>query len=245
MMLCERIARTASLWWQWIVHSPRFPHPVSSFDFVSERHFVPVIGLIGGIGSGKSALARWLSARRQVMVIDADKIGHEALKTPQVKKQLKHRFGDSVFDSSGTEIDRAALGQLVFGSDEPQTSARTDLQSIVHPKIRETIEKQIREGKSSSKLEAVLLDAAVMLEVGWNDLCDVVVFVDTAFPERLKRVLETRGWNQQRLETTEASQISLESKRNASDAMVDNSGSLQQAGAQLEHILNQLHQNRG
>jgi len=212
---------------------------------VSERHFVPVVGLVGGIGSGKSAVAHWLLAERQVVVIDADKIGHEVLKYPQVKKQLKNHFGDSVFDSTGTEINRTALGRLVFGSDVQHKAARTDLESIVHPQIRETIESQIREGKSSSKLEAVILDAAIMFEAGWNNLCDIIVFVDTPFSERLKRVSETRGWDQQRLEATEASQISLESKRNASDEIIDNSGSLQQAGNQLEQILNKLRQTRG
>ena len=143
-MLCGWIARTPSLWWQRIVLSPRFPHLVSNFGFVSERHFVPVVGLIGGIGSGKSALAHWLAARRQVIVVDADEIGHETLKNPHVKKQLKHRFGESIFDSTGTEINRAALGQLVFGSDELKKSARADLESIVHPKIRQGEQHRLR-----------------------------------------------------------------------------------------------------
>ena len=118
---------------------------------MSERHFVPVIGLVGGIGSGKSALAGWLANERQVVVIDADKIGHEVLKYPEVKKHLKQRFGDAVFEATGNEIDRAALGKLVFGSDEPQKSARVDLESIVHPEIRNSIAEQIREASSSDR----------------------------------------------------------------------------------------------
>ena len=72
-----------------------------------------------------------------------------------------------------------------------------------------------------------------MLEAGWNDLCDTIVFVDTPFETRLKRVEENRGWTADELRRREASQISLEDKRAASEFIVDNSGSLERAVEQL------------
>ena len=151
------------------------------------------------------------------------------LSIPSVKDGLRQAFGDSVFD--GAEICRTSLARKVFGSEIHHKQARTRLEAIVHPEIRRQVEKQLSE--LSDRTEVVVLDAAVMLEAGWNDLCDTIVFVDTPFETRLKRVEENRGWTADELRRREASQISLEDKRAASEFIVDNSGSLERAVEQL------------
>jgi len=203
---------------------------------VSERTHIPVIGIVGGIGSGKSSVARWVAARHNdVSLVSGDEIGHEVLTETAVRDAIRKRFGAPVFNADG-QINRKALGQVVFGSSREQHSARDDLERIVHPRIRETIAEKIAASAAAGK-RAVLLDAAVLFEAGWNDLCHAVVFIDVPRDERYARLRAIRGWDDAETERRESSQASLESKRSRSQFIVDNSGSVEAAGRQLEQIL--------
>jgi dephospho-CoA kinase len=207
---------------------------------VSDRTLIPVFGIVGGIGSGKSSVARWVATRQpDVLLINGDEVGHEVLMLTPVRDAVRQRFGDTVFDAAG-QIDRRALGQVVFGSNDEQQAARHDLERIVHPRIRETFEKRIAEA-SAAKKTAVLLDAAVLFEAGWNDLCHAIVFVDVTRGERLDRLRAGRGWGETETERRESSQISLETKRSRSQFVIDNAQSIDEAGRQLEDILTRIH----
>lgn len=205
---------------------------------MSDSTGIPVIGLVGGIGSGKSAVASWLAARRNVVIVNGDEAGHQVLKQREVKRRIRERFGDSVFDEQG-EIIRSALARVVFGPTSGHRQARAELESIVHPEIRKVFHEAILAARSS-RAEAVILDAAVLLESGWRDLCDTVVFVDAPRAVRLRRIVENRGWDEAQLQKREASQWPVESKRSAADELVDNSGSLAEAGRQLERVLDRV-----
>ncbi len=200
---------------------------------MSTRKKTLVVGILGGIGSGKSAVSRGLSNNFKIYLIDGDRIGHEALGIPNVKDDIRRAFGSSVFD--GAEICRKSLAGKVFGSENHHKQALFELEKIVHPEIRRQVEKQL--AGISSDTNVVVLDAAVMLEAGWNDLCDTIVFVDTPFETRLKRVQENRGWTADELRRREASQISVEDKRAVSEFIVDNSGSLENAVQQLASFI--------
>jgi dephospho-CoA kinase len=206
---------------------------------VSDHTHILVVGIVGGIGSGKSSVARWVAARDpRVRLINGDEVGHEVLMLEAVKGAVRQRFRDVVFDASG-QIDRQALGHLVFGPSGEQHGARRDLEQIVHPRIRETFEKRIAEAVAAGN-QAVLLDAAVLFEAGWNDLCDAVVFVDVPRIERLGRLRAGRGWDETEVDRREASQVSLETKRKRSDYVIDNARSIDEAGRQLEELLTRI-----
>ncbi len=199
-----------------------------------------MLGVIGGIGSGKSSVARRLQSLCPIAVIDGDQVGHQVLNLRNVQERILQRFGPTVFeiDSQATsQISRAALGRVVFGSDEAAQNARRDLESIVHPEIRLLIERQISELRRQANVEAIVLDAAVLLEAGWNDLCDVVVFIDTPQADRIARVQAGRGWSDAELAQREASQWPLPRKRAAADAVLDNSNSVDDAARQLEEVI--------
>jgi dephospho-CoA kinase len=200
-----------------------------------------------------------------VAVIDADQFGHQVLNRPNVQERILKRFGPTVAvprplgsgqsrttpgdptgplpDGRGTdipktfEISRAALGRVVFGSDVAAQTARRDLEAIVHPEIRSLLEHTIRELRRQANVEAIVLDAAVLLEAGWNDLCDVVVFIDTPQADRIARVQAGRGWSAAELAKREASQWPLPRKRAAADAVIDNTGSEDKAARQLEQVI--------
>jgi dephospho-CoA kinase len=208
---------------------------------VSERRSVPVIGLIGGIGSGKSAVARSLQQRLPIAIVEGDEAGHRALTQPVIQEQIRRRFGDSVFTPQG-EIDRKALGSMVFGATAERRQARADLERIVHPAIRQQLQQAITDHRNRGAVEAIILDAAVMLEAGWNSLCNTIVFVDAPYDQRLKRVSQHRGWTAADLQEREASQLPLETKQSAANHVIDNSGTLDEATRQLQRIITRLTQ---
>jgi dephospho-CoA kinase len=201
----------------------------------------PVIGLIGGIGSGKSAVARSLAARQNYTLVDADSLGHEVLKQADVIQQIKKRFGENVLNERD-EIDRSQLARRVFGTDAVSNIAREDLNRIVHPGIGAKIQQQIQQAFESAerepgRVQGILLDAAILLETGWAEFCDAIVFVDASPEVRENRVRETRGWTQADWKKREDSQLSLEHKKNAAHAIINNSQNLDLAVDELEQFL--------
>lgn len=206
---------------------------------MSPPESLPVIGLIGGIGSGKSSVARTLAARRNVAVVDVDAIGHRALEIEAVKSALRSRFGEQIFDESGSII-RSQLATLVFGSDAASRAARHDLEQIVHPVIAQEISKTVNRWQQSGNAEAVFLDAAVLLEAGWRNVCDAVVFIDSPLKQRRQRVADSRGWSPEELTRRESSQLSLAEKEKQADFVVRNDSTLDDAAKQLEEILNRI-----
>lgn len=198
---------------------------------MSVSSVVPVIGLVGGIGSGKSTIARACQSLRPLWtVLDADVVGHEVLRTPEVRQQLSTTFGTEIFDNSG-EVNRSRLARLVFGPE--QFERRQALEAIVHPEIRRRIESQIATMRADGSAEAILLDAPVLLEAGWRAMCDLVVLIDVPREERLRRVVETRGWSEAEFDRRESSQMSLAEKQRLSDLSVHNEGDPHAVAAQL------------
>jgi dephospho-CoA kinase len=179
-----------------------------------ERTVIPVIGLVGGIGSGKSHLAS-LMGKRGAVVIDADAVGHEVLDEPEIRRQIVARFGPGVVRSAAADgsenglIDRRALGSIVFAD----RRALDDLEGIVHPVMRSRIIERIEAERRRGLAPAVVLDAAILLEAGWDDLCDRIVFVEASWPVRLARVSCSRGWTVEVLRAREAAQWPCESKK--------------------------------
>jgi dephospho-CoA kinase len=206
---------------------------------VVHRTSIPVVGFVGGIGSGKSSLVQWIASRQgDMVVINGDEVGHEVLKIPAVRDEIRAQFGDQVLGPDG-QIDRKVLGRIVFGTEENQKRSLHQLERIVHPRIRETFEKRIADAAADRK-SAVLLDAAVLFEAGWNDLCHLVVYVDVPRDQRVDRLRRDRGWSDPEIERRESSQLSLETKRSRSQFIVDNSRSLEDSGRELEQTLSQI-----
>lgn len=194
-----------------------------------------MIGVVGGVGSGKSALCAAVAERWGLAVLDGDAAGHAALHEPAVKNALHDRFGPGVFHGAPAPelIDRKKLAARVFGSGNEQ--ALRDLEAIVHPVIRRGLLAAAND-LFHSGAAAILLDAAVLLEAGWHDVCQRVVFVDVPHAERLRRVAG-RGWDEAELDRREGSQWSLDRKRAAADASVDNGGRLADAVRAFDHLL--------
>ena len=169
----------------------------------------PIIGIVGGIGSGKSTVANAF-AQLGAAVIDADKLGHQVLEYDTVVSELVDKFGDSILDKAQIEnpvISRPALGAIVFEDDKKLTV----LNNIVRPAITELMLRELGYLKTLD-ISAIVIDAALLFEAGWDKLCTATVFVEAPFEARLARVIENRSWTKQMLAERELMQIPLDKK---------------------------------
>lgn len=155
-------------------------------------------------------------------VIDADAIGHRVLKQPEVIRAACHRWGGSVLGPSG-DLHRRGIAERVFAPGPHGEEERNFWNSVTHPRIRQEIWRQLDELRGSGETRVAVLDAALLWEGGWDQVCDAVVFVDAPWEVRRNRV-QARGWSDDLLVNREASQWSLEEKRRNSDYVIDNSG---------------------
>jgi dephospho-CoA kinase len=194
---------------------------------------LPVIGLTGGIGSGKSTVAGILG-ELGCLVIDSDQRARAALDRPEVRSQLVSWWGEGILSTDG-RIDRSKVAAIVFK--EPADRAR--LEGLVHPIVRQDRAAMIAEA-SGQPFRAVVIDAPLLFEAGLDRECDAVVFVDAPRPIRLDRVRSTRGWEESELDRREQSQLSLDLKRSRSTHTVENSGDLAALQSATRELLDRI-----
>jgi dephospho-CoA kinase len=197
---------------------------------------IPVVGLIGGIGSGKSEAARAL-AGLGAFILDADAIGHVLLEQSPCRDRVLERFGENILEPFGEygarrAIDRRALGAVVFSN----PGSLRDLEAILHPAMRKTFERAISRESRRGRVTAVVLDAAILYEAGWDTLCDSVVFVDAPPEARLARLEASRGWSAEGLAAREKVQGPLEEKRRQADHLLSNDGTLERFQSEIEAL---------
>ena len=193
-----------------------------------------VIGIIGGVASGKSTLTELLQ-KQGAKVILADAIGHDVLKEPVVIQQLRELFGDGIFSDAGSAngpaIDRKKLAALVFGISGNPTNRRKQLEAIVHPRIREIAKLQLQSLRLEPGLKYIVLDAPLLIEGGWLPYCNKVVFVETS-AELRESWAASRGWSRTDWQQRESAQLSLGEKRSHSTDVLVNLGNM--AALELE-----------
>lgn len=186
------------------------------------------VGLTGGIGSGKSEVARLLAAHGAV-VVDADALAREAVApgTPGLAAVVAE-FGPEVLAADGS-LDRAALGRVVFGDD----ARRAALEKIVHPYV----------GRRSAELMAaaapgsvVVYDVPLLVEKGLQDGYDVVVVVDAADDVRLRRLVEVRGMSEIDARARMTSQAGRDARLSVADLVIANNGSLDDLHDEVDRI---------
>lgn len=196
----------------------------------------PIIGIAGGVGSGKTTVARMLGDLGCV-VVHSDDLARLALRQPDVRDAIASWWGPGVLDSSG-EVDRGAVARIVFA----RPAERKRLESLVHPWIEER-RREIFDGAPPGT-PALVIDAPLLFEAGLDAECDAVIFVETDRAARLARLGETRGWNQDELDKREDSQLGLDEKRSRSDYVIVNDGDLQALREQVGRILKHMTQDR-
>ena len=196
-----------------------------------------VLGILGGIASGKSRVAHLLAGSGGVH-LEADRLAHEALETPEVIARITRLWGSDCLEESGRP-DRAALGTRVFADPE----ARQTLEGWIHPIVRERILEALREAEQA-QVERLVLDVPLLLENNEQHQllshCHYLIFVHSPLTDREERAVRDRGWQESEVSRREATQLPLEEKRNQAHFVVENCGNLEQLDAAVERLLDQL-----
>ncbi len=191
-----------------------------------------VIGVVGGIASGKSQVTRLLG-ERNATIISADEIAHRVLREPDVIDALVNVFSKEILCETGLHpvgsrvIDRKKLGSLVFGDSADCQTKLKKLEAIVHPRIRQIARSELQTLKSDPSVRMIILDAPLLIEGGWLPYCDRVIFVDSPDVSRKQRAME-RGWTAQEWGDRESAQLSLPEKRSHATDVLVNDGTLEQ-----------------
>lgn len=187
-----------------------------------------LIGLTGGIGSGKSTVSSLLAARGAI-IIDADAIVRELQAPGQPLLQvLADRFGSSIIDNTGA-LDRAALAGIAFADPE----ALKDLNKIVHPAVAAEMDKRLNEQRATNNV--VVLDIPLLTENPRKGLCGVVV-VDIDPELAVRRLVDFRSMSEDDARARIAKQASRDDRLAIADKVIDNSGDLDSLGAQVDEV---------
>jgi len=181
----------------------------------------PIIGLCGGIGSGKSSVAR-LFAEAGCVVIDSDALNREVLADPTIASKLRDWWGPRVLADDGS-LNRRIVADVIF-KDQDQ---RKRLESLTHPLIARRRTAKIAAGLHDPAVRAIILDSPLLFESNLDRQCDAVVFVATNEDRRLMRLQQSRGWDESELRRREHWQMPLARKQSRSDFTIRNEGSFE------------------
>jgi dephospho-CoA kinase len=194
---------------------------------------VLLVGLTGGIGSGKSTVARLLE-KRGAVVFDADLLAREAVEpgTPGHAAVIE-RFGADVL-APGGELDREALASIVFAD----PAARRDLEQIVHPEVRRLFAEGSEAYRDTDRV--VVFSAPLLVETGMHTAFEVLVVVSATVATQIERLMRQRGMSEPSIRARIDAQAPLEDKAAAADFLVDNEGSLDELESQVEQLWNDL-----
>lgn len=192
----------------------------------------PVIGLAGGVGSGKTTVAKVL-AELGCLVVDSDAAGRAALRDPHIKNSLREWWGDQIIDVAG-EVDRSKVAHIVFND----PAQRKRLEGLTHPWIEARRREQF--DHAPPETPALVIDAPLLFEAGLDEQCDAVIFVEAPAEARRQRVQANRGWDAAEWAKREESQMPLDEKRRRADYVVANTGRAVDLKPQVERLLRQI-----
>lgn len=224
-----------------------------------------ILGITGGIASGKSEVTRML-ATQGAIIIHADQIGHQVLHSDELREPLLALFGNEILaenlpsstpqSTAYPPIDRKKISQLVFGTSDLARERKTKLEALTHPRIRQQIRTQIEQAINDSTkvsgpmtlvadsptappkqpVEWIVLDIPLLFESGWSNACDVIWFIDASASKRLERA-RRRGWSEQEFLNREATQWPTDQKRQHADVVIENNGTLEDLSMLVEEAL--------
>lgn len=200
-----------------------------------------VIGLTGGIGTGKSTVSQILQEKK-FPVIDLDTISHEVIKIPKVIEKIVENFGKEVLENSGNfenennaiRISREKLGKIIFENKEK----RLLLNSIMHPEILHTMREQISKYKKNNKI--IFVEIQLLFEVQWEKEFDYILLISAKKSTQIRRILERDKRSENDALNIINSQLSLDEKKKRSDFVIENDGNIEELKEKIDKFLEYL-----
>jgi dephospho-CoA kinase len=205
-------------------------------------HGKPIIGLVGGIGSGKSFVARIFS-ELNCLVINSDQQAKAAYNDPAIRDLLRKWWGDAVF-AGDQSVNRSFIAEKIFGS----PAERDRLENLLHPWVNGARQRLMDAHADDPQVLAFVWDTPLLFETALDEQCDAVVFIEAAAPVRSGRVMSTRGWSEAEWIRREKLQQPLDMKRKISDYCIVNTADANAAEVdvrrQVREILSLILANR-
>lgn len=197
-----------------------------------------VIGIVGGMGAGKSTVIALWNEMHPISCISADVIGHDILlKGNPAYEPIIEAFGTAILDETG-EIVRKKLGECAFKT----LKSVQKLNAITHPLIIEEVTRQIKEAKMTKPSQHIILEAALLIESGLVSLTDCVIAVYADTESRLKRIVKREGLTEEHILKRFKAQKEWKELEASADYIIDNSISLDYTREQIDRILEQMNQ---
>ncbi len=195
-----------------------------------------VIGLTGGIGTGKSTVSQILKEKK-FPVIDLDIISHEVIKFPKVVEKIVENFGKEVLEYNNTGnwiVSREKLGRVIFGNREK----RLILNSVMHPEILRIMREKILECKKENKI--IFVEIQLLFEVQWEKEFDYILLVSAEKETQIKRILSRDNRSKEEALSIINSQMSLDEKKKRSDYVIENDGNIQDLEKKVDDFLKKI-----
>ena len=195
-----------------------------------------IIGITGGVGSGKSAVLDILEQDYQSFVVQADLVAHELMLPGNVSyKKIVDFFGESILNEDKT-INRKILGAIVFSQKEKLEV----LNSFVHPEVKNRIKELIQEKKEKKNCDFFIIEAALLLEDHYDEICDEIWYVYATEEIRAERLKKSRGYSEEKIKNMINSQLPEEVFRKKCNRTIDNSGSIEETKEQIKKMMKEF-----
>ena len=190
-----------------------------------------VIGLTGGVGSGKSLAAEILAEKYNAELLITDELGHRVMEPGEkCYKEIVAHFGQQILDPDGT-ISRGCLAERIFQSEEE----RKWLNERIHPAVIEYVRGYIKQRKE--KKGVIVLESALLIESGCDSFCDRIWYVHVSEDVRRERLMESRGYSEEKITSILKRQMSEEAFRHHSDVVIENDGTVDELRKQIERYV--------
>ena len=193
------------------------------------------IGITGGVGAGKTEILNYLSAQDGIKVMLADEIAHDLMeKGTNCNLKLQELFKeDAVFDAEGN-INRNRMAEVIFSDDKK----REALNLIVHPAVKEYVTEVAKKEKEAGKLRILVLEAALLIEEGYDKICDELWYIYTSEENRKIRLMKNRGYSEEKVRNIFESQLKEEEYRRFCKIVIDNNGTKDETLRQVAEVTN-------
>ena len=195
-----------------------------------------VIGITGGVGAGKSAVLKYLKAIPGVRVLEADQVGHLLMEPgTECFQRIREHFGERVIAEDGS-LDRAAVARIIF-SDKKELEWQN---ALMHPAIKEWIRQELRQERQQGTCKLFVVEAALLIEDHYEDLCEVFWYLYTRPELRRERLKESRGYSDEKIDSIFARQRTDAEFRSHCREVIDNNGTKEELYGQIDLLLQKL-----
>ena len=192
-----------------------------------------MIGITGGVGAGKSAVIDHLKEKPRFLVRKADEIGHLLMeKGTEVFSKITELLGEEVISEDGN-IDRTRMGAVIFK--DPLITEKVN--NIIHPAVREYIMEDKEKARLSGRYDIYFLEAALLIECGYDKICDELWYIYTAPEVRRKRLKISRGYSDEKIDDIMGRQLQNDEFIKACSRVIDNSGDIGETFKNLDRVL--------